>query len=203
MNLQPMGEGGLLVETADAAAAQALRASLLEQGVAGLRELIPGQCSLLLVFDPLQTDMDELMRRMPEFVATPAAQPRPRLHEIGVRYDGADLVALARELGMTEEELVRRHVAPLYRVAFLGFAPGFPYLTGLDPVLRMARRGAPRTRVPAGSVAIAGEFTGIYPRATPGGWHLLGHTDAMLFDAARAVPALLAPGDEVRFKVTP
>ncbi len=203
MNLQPVGEGGLLVETADAAAAQVLRASLLEQGAVGLRELVPGQRSLLVVFDPLQTDLDALMRRMLELAAAPATQPRPRRHELGVRYDGEDLDALARELGMTVEELVRRHTTPLYHVAFLGFAPGFPYLTGLDPVLQVARRDEPRTRVPTGSVAIAGEFTGIYPRATPGGWRLIGRTDAVLFDPSRAAPALLAPGDEVRFKAFP
>lgn len=201
MNIQPMGEGALLVETADAAAAQALRASLLEQGVGGLQELVPGQRSLLLRFDPLSMEPEALMRRVTELASTPAAPLKPRRHEIGVRYDGEDLAGLAQELGMETTELVRRHVAPVYRVAFLGFAPGFPYLTGLDPVLQVARRGMPRVRVPAGSVAIAGEFTGIYPRATPGGWRLLGHTEVVLFDVTHTPAALLAPGDEVHFQV--
>lgn len=203
MNIRAMGEGALLVETADAAAAHALRAQLLEQDIAGLRELVPGQRSLLLSFDPLQVNPDTLIQRLPELAAMPATPPEPHRHEIGVHYDGEDLADLARDLGMTPEELVRRHAAPVYRVAFLGFAPGFPYLTGLDPALHTSRRGEPRVRVPAGSVAIAGEFTGIYPRATPGGWHLIGRTNAVLFDAARASPALLAPGDEVRFRVLP
>ncbi len=203
MNIRPMGEGALLVETADAAAAQALRASLLEQGVAGLQELVPGQCSLLVGFDPLHIDPEALLQRLTELAAAPVAPVKPRRHEIGVRYDGEDLDVLARELGMEATELVRRHSAPIYRVAFLGFTPGFPYLAGLDPALQASRRGEPRLRVPAGSVAIAGEFTGIYPRATPGGWRLLGRTDAVLFDASSTSPALFAPGDEVRFQVLP
>jgi KipI family sensor histidine kinase inhibitor len=104
---------------------------------------------------------------------------------------------------MAPEELVRRHTAPLYDVAFLGFVPGFPYLTGLDPALRLPRRAHPRTRVPAGSVAMADGYTGIYPQETPGGWHILGRCAARLFDAARAQPALLMPGDRVRFMAEP
>lgn len=203
MNIQAMGEGALLVETADAAAAQGLRASLLQQGMEGLQELVPGQRSLLVSFDPLRLDVDALMRHVSGLAAAPTAPARPRRHDVGVQYAGEDLAPLARELGMGPEELVRRHAAPVYRVAFLGFAPGFPYLTGLDPALQAARRGEPRVRVPAGSVAIAGEFTGIYPRATPGGWRLIGRTAVVLFDATRASPALFAPGDEVRFQVLP
>lgn len=201
MNILHMGEGALLVETVDAAAAQALRVNLLRQGMEGLRELVPGQRSLLVSFDPLRMDVEALTRHVTGLAVAPAILVQPRRHEIVVRYDGEDLVPLARELRMEPDELVRRHVAPVYRVAFLGFAPGFPYLTGLDPALHAPRRGDPRLRVPAGSVAIAGEFTGIYPRATPGGWRLLGRTDALLFDAARTPPALFAPGDEVRFQV--
>ncbi len=203
MNIQPMGEGALLVETADAAAAQALRTNLLEQGVTGLHELVPGQRSLLVSFDPLHMDPGALAQRLTGLAAAPAAPVKPRRHEIGVRYDGEDLAGLARELHMEAAELVRRHAAPVYRVAFLGFAPGFPYLTGLDPALQAPRRGEPRVRVPAGSVAVAGEFTGIYPRATPGGWRLIGRTDVSLFDVMLSPPALFAPGDEVRFLVLP
>ncbi|MFI4921043.1 MAG: allophanate hydrolase subunit 1, partial [Gammaproteobacteria bacterium] len=92
---------------------------------------------------------------------------------------------------------------PVYEVAFLGFSPGFAYLTGLDPKLQLPRLATPRTRTPEGAVAMAGEFTGIYPQATPGGWQVLGLTTAKLFDATRASPALFAPGDQVRFKVLP
>jgi KipI family sensor histidine kinase inhibitor len=115
-----------------------------------------------------------------------------------VRYDGADLDSVARECGLTVPEVIRRHCEPEYTVQFCGFAPGFGYLSGLDPALRLPRLASPRPAVPAGSVAIAGEFTGVYPRSSPGGWLLLGHTDAVLFDLDRQPPALLRPGVSVR-----
>jgi KipI family sensor histidine kinase inhibitor len=201
MKTRFMGEGGLLVETADAAEAHALREALLRRRIPGLRELIPGYASLLIVADPLTTDMDALAASLP---AQPEAMPQAvREHQFLARYGGEDLAAAARQLNLEAAELVRRHAAPLYTVAFLGFAPGFPYLTGLDPSLRLPRLARPRTVVPAGSVAMADEFTGIYPQATPGGWHILGHCDSKLFDVSRAEPALLAPGDRVRFKAAP
>ncbi len=127
--------------------------------------------------------------------------PAGRLHEIGVRYDGEDLEEVAERAGLAVEDVVARHAAPLYTVACLGFSRGFPYLEGLDPALHLPRRDSPRARVPAGSVAVAADMAGIYPRATPGGWHLLGTTDAVLFDESAEPPALLAPGDRVRFVV--
>lgn len=201
MKTRFMGEGGLLVETADAAEAHALRRSLSQRRIPGLRELIPGYASLLIVVDPLSTDMDALAASLPAEMDPGSRSVRE--HEFMVRYHGVDLESVAKHLGMEAEELVRRHAAPTYTVAFLGFAPGFPYLTGLDPALRLPRLSRPRTQVPAGSVAIADEFTGIYPQATPGGWHVLGSCEARLFDATRAEPALLAPGDRVSFKVVP
>jgi KipI family sensor histidine kinase inhibitor len=122
-----------------------------------------------------------------------------RLHEIGVRYDGEDLAEVAERTGLAVGDVVARHAAPVYTVACLGFSRGFPYLEGLDPALHLPRRASPRARVPAGSVAVAADLTGIYPRSTPGGWHLLGTTDAVLFDESAEPPALLAPGDRVRF----
>jgi KipI family sensor histidine kinase inhibitor len=119
--------------------------------------------------------------------------------ELAVYYDGADLAAVADRSGLTSAEVVRRHADREYVVLFCGFSPGFGYLTGLDEQLKLPRLGTPRTSVPAGSVAIADEFTGIYPRASPGGWHLLGHTEASLFDVQRDPPALLTPGRRVRF----
>ncbi|VTR78622.1 KipI antagonist [Cellulomonas hominis] len=116
-----------------------------------------------------------------------------------VRYDGADLAEVARTTGLDEAEVVRRHGAATYTVAFGGFMPGFAYLTGLDPALHVPRRSSPRERVPEGSVAIAGEFAAVYPAATPGGWMLLGTCDVPLFDARRDPPALLRPGTRVRF----
>ncbi len=123
-----------------------------------------------------------------------------RLVEITVVYDGADLAEVARLTGLTVDEVVARHAAARYRVAFGGFMPGFAYLIGLDPALVVPRLATPRTHVPAGAVAIAGEYAAVYPRATPGGWRLLGRTDAVMFDPAQDDrPALLGPGDEVRF----
>ena len=201
MKTRFMGEGGLLVETVDAAQAHTLRRVLLQRRIPGLRELIPGYASLLIVADPLSVDMDALAASLPEQLD--AGSRVGREHEFTVRYQGEDLGTAAKSLGLEPAELVRRHTAAVYSVAFLGFAPGFPYLTGLDPALRLPRRAQPRTLVPAGSVAIADEFTGIYPEATPGGWHILGHCEARLFDSARAEPALLAPGDRVRLKALP
>jgi biotin-dependent carboxylase-like uncharacterized protein len=116
-----------------------------------------------------------------------------------VRYEGADLAEVTRTTGLDEAEVVRRHAAATYTVAFGGFMPGFAYLTGLDPALRVPRRSSPRERVPEGSVAIAGEFAAVYPAATPGGWMLLGTCDVPLFDVRREPPALLRPGTRVRF----
>lgn len=121
------------------------------------------------------------------------------LVQVPVRYDGADLPEIAQLTGMSEAEVVRTHLAGEYVVAFAGFAPGFAYIAGGDPRLQVPRRATPRTRVPAGSVALASEFTGIYPRQGPGGWQLLGHTDMVLWDLNRTPPALLTAGTRVRF----
>jgi KipI family sensor histidine kinase inhibitor len=120
---------------------------------------------------------------------------------IAVAYDGDDLDEVADATGLSVEEVVGLHSSGEYRVAFCGFAPGFGYLTGLPERLRLPRRATPRTRVPAGSVAIAAEYSAVYPRSSPGGWNLLGHTDAILFDVERDPPSLLAPGTSVRFVV--
>ena len=119
--------------------------------------------------------------------------------EIAVRYGGADLEEVASLTGLTPAEVVLAHTGMPWRVAFGGFVPGFGYLVGGDPRLQVPRRGSPRASVPAGSVALAGEFTGVYPRASPGGWQLIGTTDAVLWDPDRVPPALLTPGSTVRF----
>ncbi|HEX9167224.1 MAG TPA: 5-oxoprolinase subunit PxpB, partial [Gemmatimonadales bacterium] len=119
---------------------------------------------------------------------------------IPVRYDGPDLEWVAARTGLNPDEVVRRHSARLYTVYLLGFVPGFAYLGELDPTLVLPRRSTPRQRVPAGSVAIAGAQTAVYPLATPGGWHLIGQTTLRLFDPEREPPALLAAGDTVRFE---
>jgi KipI family sensor histidine kinase inhibitor len=125
----------------------------------------------------------------------------PREIRIPVRYDGPDLQLVARTAGLSTDEMVALHCGADYSVAFTGFAPGFGYLVGLPEPLVQARLDQPRTKVPPGSVGIAGEFTGVYPRSSPGGWRLIGRTELSLFDPQRDPPALLVPGDRVRFEV--
>jgi KipI family sensor histidine kinase inhibitor len=119
---------------------------------------------------------------------------------IAVTYDGPDLAEVAGLAGLSEDEVVYAHTATAWTVGFGGFAPGFAYLTGGDPRLRVPRRPTPRPNVPAGSVGLAGDFSGVYPRPSPGGWQLIGHTDVVLFDVDRDPPALLQPGMQVRFE---
>ena len=119
---------------------------------------------------------------------------------LAVRYDGPDLAAVAELTGLTTTEVVAAHLASPWTVAFIGFAPGFGYLTGGDPRLHVPRRDHPRTRVPAGAVGLAGEFSGVYPRSSPGGWQLIGSTDAPMWDVRRHPAALLRPGTPVRFE---
>lgn len=200
MNIRLVGDCALLVELSDFNAAQALRHHLCRLSWPGIVEIVPGYRSVLIEVDPLVQDPEETAATLQGLVTDAMLRPEPIEHQIDVRYEGADLVAVAKETGLTVAEVIRRHSGAIYTVAFLGFAPGFPYLVGLDPALQVARLKAPRAGVPAGSVAIADQFSGIYPRSTPGGWRLLGVTDAILFDATRPRPALLNPGDRVRFR---
>jgi KipI family sensor histidine kinase inhibitor len=170
-----------------------------------LRDVVPAYASLAIFFDSNRIDADAvrdwLAARCVD--AVPATDHRTaRVVEIPVHYGGAfgeDFDSAAAELGLAAATLIERHAAPLYTVAMIGFAPGFPYLSGLDPSLALPRLTTPRTRVPAGSVGIGGAQTGIYPRASPGGWRLIGRTPLRLFDPLRDGASLLRPGDRVRF----
>jgi KipI family sensor histidine kinase inhibitor len=196
------GERGLLVEVEDLETVHRLHAALRELDPPGVVELVPGYRTVLIVADPGQAEaLDELAARLPHLELPPAESVAGATVEIPVSYDGEDLPEVAGLTGLEAEEVVRRHTAPEYTVAFLGFSPGFPYLVGLDPALEVPRRETPRTSIPAGSVGLAGNQTGIYPTASPGGWQLIGHTDVTLFDPARDPPALLAPGTHLRFTV--
>lgn len=179
-------------------------------------ELIPAYASLLLRFDPRQwpehadngTQQHIADIVLQALADVPPVETTTRQVEIPVCYGnafGPDLAELATSIGLSIEEVITRHVAVEYRVAMLGFAPGFPYLLGLDPLLSLPRRSDPRQRVPAGSVAIGGAQTGIYPAELPGGWQLIGRTPLRLFDVTRSSiehdsPSLLQPGDRVRFR---
>jgi KipI family sensor histidine kinase inhibitor len=196
---------GITADAATNAHVHALAARIRAQCPTWLCDLVPAYTSLGVFFDSCSIDAeaarDWLQSQCSVDIATAAAQPS-RIIEIPVCYGGAhgeDLDAAAAELGIAPIELTARHAASLYTVAMIGFAPGFPYLSGLDPILALPRLATPRTRVPAGSIAIGGAQTGIYPNESPGGWRLLGRTPLLLFDAQRDPPSLLAPGDRVRF----
>jgi KipI family sensor histidine kinase inhibitor len=182
----------------------ALAARLRGRRTLGLRDAVPGARSLLIVFDPLRLSSEVLRATVdavgtaPEKEADAGGEAR-RVLVVPVAYDGSDLDELARAAGISPAELARRHAGGEYRVAFLGFAPGFAYLTGLAPELHAPRLRVPRTRVTAGSVAIGGPYTGVYPDASPGGWRLVGRTSLRLLDPAAEPPALLRAGDRVRF----
>ncbi len=164
----------------------------------GVVDVVPGaQTVLIACTDP--TTLVGVRVRLPTIDAAAAGAGPRTLVTIRVRYDGPDLAAVAAALGLAADELVTRHSGAEYTAAFCGFSPGFAYLSGLPDELRLPRRASPRTRVPAGSVAIAGEYSAVYPRVSPGGWHLLGTTEATLFDAGAEPPALIQPGDRVRF----
>lgn len=170
-------------------------------GFPEIEDMVPADGNLLLVFRRGKVASAELLAALA--APLPNAQAtRGASHTIAVEYGGtagADLYALAQQAGMDIATYIERHSAVEYTVAFLGFQPGFPYLRGLPPALHAPRRATPRVRVPAGSVAIGGDYCGVYPAGGPGGWHIIGRTDAVLFDPQRPAPALLLPGDRVRF----
>lgn len=167
------------------------------------RDIVPGMNNLTVVFDPLRQDGDAVLAELATlWQAAASAALSPRLVEIPVQYGGEggpDLAEVARHTGLSEAGVIAAHSAASYVVFFLGFQPGFAYMGGLPEALATPRRAEPRLSVPAGSVGIGGAQTGIYPAASPGGWQLIGHSDAILFDPQRAQPSLLLPGDNVRF----
>ncbi len=168
-----------------------------------LRDWVPGWTTLLLHYDLERTDHLQLCARITPLLDLWLAEALPpaagRLHELPIWYAGADLAEIAMACGMRPEEVIERHCAVEYRVGAIGFAPGFAYLGELDPRLVLPRRSTPRTAVPAGSLAIAERQTAIYPQASPGGWHLLGHCPQRLFDPQCVPPCPLQLGDRVRF----
>jgi KipI family sensor histidine kinase inhibitor len=199
MRFLPVNLNGLLVELDDLPQTLALLASLRAEPIAGIEELVPAARTLLVSFRPAAIGADELVRRIGQRSLGARAARIDRRIAIPVRYDGEDIAEVAALLGLTPEEVVRRHAGSDYTVAFTGFAPGFAYLSGGDASLNVPRRKVPRTRIPAGAVGLAGSFSGVYPQASPGGWQIIGITDAPMWDLARETPALLQPGDTVRF----
>jgi inhibitor of KinA len=181
-----------------------LAAQFRDRRPIGVLEVVPALATITLHYDPLATTFAELVAAVAaaeqELVLSPAPARTPIVIPVcyGGEY-GPDLDAVANLHGTTPEAIVAQHTAGDYVVAMIGFLPGFPYLTGLTPQLFTPRRSEPRTRVPAGSVGIGGSSTGVYPCESPGGWQLIGRTPRALFNPARGKPALLQPGDHVRF----
>lgn len=216
-SIESLGESTLLLrfgtrlDAAVNARVHAASAMLRAAHLPGIVDIVPAYATLGLHYEPSAwiggqggSPARHITAAVKAIFRTPPAEVHREtaMIEIPVCYDGEfgpDLDELARHAGLDAAAVVARHTAGIYRVAMLGFAPGFPYLFGLDPALHMPRRASPRTRVPAGSVAIGGAQTGIYPSELPGGWQLIGRTPANLFDARRDPPALLMPGDSVRF----
>jgi KipI family sensor histidine kinase inhibitor len=200
MHALRVGRHGLLVECADAREVEAAYAVLRARAAElGATDIVPAARTVLL--DGLR-DREAAAHLVAGLAPAPAAaaQVAGRLVEVPVRYDGPDLAEVARQWGVSPDEVARIHRDTEYVVAFCGFAPGFAYCTGLPDDLRVRRRAEPRARVPAGSVALAGEFTCVYPTASPGGWQLIGTTDLPVWRPDGEPPALLEPGTRVRFR---
>ncbi|OZF33895.1 5-oxoprolinase subunit PxpB [Rhodococcus sp. 14-2483-1-2] len=198
MRIVPAGENAVLVEFDGLDETMAYYRALSLNTPVGVVDLVPAARTVLVMFDgPKQPVLDWISATEP---AVTAVDDRSDTVTISVVYDGEDLDEVARLTGLTTTEVVAAHTGRAWTVAFGGFAPGFGYLVGTDTRLHVPRRTSPRTSVPAGSVGLAGEFSGIYPRSSPGGWQLIGRTDAPLWNLDRDPPALLRPGTVVRFE---
>ncbi|WP_047869505.1 allophanate hydrolase subunit 1 [Nocardiopsis sp. RV163] len=199
MRVLTCADSGVLVEVADLAEVIALRAALRARPLPGVTDVVPAARTLLLRIEP-GTDPAAVAAAVTGLPLAPGAGPDSGdTVTIPVFYDGEDLDDVAELTGLTRRGVVEAHTNATWTVAFCGFAPGFGYMVGDDPRLNVPRRGEARTRVPAGSVALAGEFAGVYPRSSPGGWRLLGRTEAPIWDLDRDPPGLLRPGVRVRF----
>lgn len=212
MRVLPVGAHALMVEVADTAAAQWLHRRVREladdpsRGLGRPRDVVPAARTVLLdgLDDPASWS-EALGRLRPSVQPVDDSVPvdDAALVVIRVVYDGPDLADVAAAWGCATDEVVRRHLDSAFTVAFCGFAPGFAYCTAATALPSTPRRHEPRARLRAGAVGLADSFTAVYPRAMPGGWQVIGHTDAVVFDPDRERPALLAPGDRVRFEVAP
>jgi KipI family sensor histidine kinase inhibitor len=195
------GDRALLLQFDSTAEVLTWTAALRDAALPGVLDIVPAARTVLLTLDSLRRQnaiRGQLgaVRLAPDAASTAPSEPTV----IDVVYDGADLAEVAQRTELTTAQVVEAHTARPWQVGFCGFAPGFAYLVGGDSQLSVPRRAEPRSAVPAGAVGLAGEFTGIYPRRSPGGWQLIGHTDAVLWDIDRPNPALLTPGMWVQFR---
>ncbi|BBZ37012.1 5-oxoprolinase subunit B family protein [Mycobacterium conspicuum] len=198
------GDQALMVQCGSTAEVLAWTAALRAAEWPSVIDIVPAARTVLVKLDGAncQTLIRQLLRNLrvdsDRFEVAPADRRADVV--IDVVYDGPDLAEVAERTGLSTAQVIDAHTTTLWRVGFSGFAPGFAYLVDGDPRLRVPRRSDPRTAVPAGSVALAGEFSAIYPRRSPGGWQLIGHTDAVLWDIERPDPALLTQGMWVQFR---
>ena len=200
MRVLPSGTTALLVELDDLDEVLGLYAALADDLPRGVVDVVPAARTLLVVTDPALTSLSAVADAVRRTTPSPDRLGSGDLVEIPVSYDGEDLQEAAQLLGCDDAELVRRHTAAEWVVAFCGFAPGFGYLTSKSWQTEVPRRSSPRKNVPPGSVALAGEFSGVYPRESPGGWQLIGRTEVAVFDPSREPATLLRPGTRVRFE---
>ncbi|WP_426124306.1 5-oxoprolinase/urea amidolyase family protein [Pararhizobium sp. PWRC1-1] len=199
MRFLPVSLTTLTVELADLDETLALFASLEADPVEGVTDMVPAARTLMIGFRPEKLTAETLAAKIVTRDLSARIAPSDKLVEIPVTYNGEDLADVAGLTGLSVEEVIRRHTDSEFTVAFCGFAPGFGYLVGGDPDLQVPRRQSPRTKIPAGSVALAGAFSGVYPQASPGGWQIIGTTPEKMWDLSRDPPALFQPGYRVRF----
>lgn len=206
----PLGDGAVTITLGDEMSPtmsdRVIAVAHASESTMNLIEIVPSYAAVTVFFDHPSSNYAEIVKELERLVAggeaVGADSPTSagKLVRIQVRYDGEDLDDVARRTNMSRDSVIDLHSTREYRVYMLGFAPGFAYLGDLDERLSLPRRDSPRKRVPAGSVAIAENQTAVYPSSTPGGWHLIGRTEAIMFDISRDPPSLLAPGDRVRFE---
>lgn len=210
LRAHPLGDSAVTITFGTERSAELLKriqAAAHSLGAAKLpdvQDVVPAYLTLTVFYDPLHTSYAEIAKKVLEACDRPTRSAgealKSREHLIPVHYDGMDLDTVAAATGLSAGEVVERHAGRAYTVDLLGFVPGFAYLSELDASLQLPRRAEPRPRVPAGSVAIAAAQTAVYPLDTPGGWHIIGRTETVMFDPARDPPALLRAGDTVRFR---
>lgn len=209
LHAQPLGDSALTIAFGTEKSTEVLKrvhSAAFAVSAAALPEVedvVTAYLSLAVFYDSGKTSYSEVAAKVLGVCESASiaglAPETSRTHEICVTYDGPDLEDVGASLGLSTEDVIGRHLARTYSVDLIGFVPGWAYLSELDATLDLPRRAQPRPRVPAGSVAIAGAQTGVYPLVTPGGWHIIGHTDTVMFDPTRDPPAILRPGDRVRF----
>ena len=210
LRARPLGDSAVTISFGPERSEEVLRRvhaashSLRAANIPHVQDVVPAYLALTVFYDSLRTSYHEIAEQLLDTCRRArdhdATTPTAREHRIPVTYDGPDLEAVASATGLAVDEVIARHLGKAYKVDLLGFVPGFAYLSELDSSLQLPRRAQPRPRVTAGSVAIAGAQTAVYPLDTPGGWHLLGSTTTAMFDPTRDPPALLSPGDIVRFE---